>query len=124
MASRERCQRFLERQLSRRHWGAELLGSFLPRKLRNLNAEVFVPRSRRFDLTQANPTRRMNGDAAPQGLIHIAARVGGISISRESPARYFLDDRVIGLNVIEEGRRNGGVEKLVVMGTTCSYLHS
>ena len=101
--------------------GAGFLGSFVVQRLKKLQAEAFVPRSRKYDLTQVDQTRRMYGDAAPQVLIHLAGRVGGIGNNRENPARYFLENMVMGLNVIEEGRRYGELEKLVVIGTTCSY---
>lgn len=101
--------------------GAGFLGSFVVGGLRRLNPQVFVPRSREYDLTQAEHARRMYRDAQPQVLIHLAAQVGGIGANQNNPGRFFYDNMSMGLNVLEEGRRYGALEKLVVIGTTCSY---
>jgi GDP-L-fucose synthase len=53
-------------------------------------------------------------------VIHLAADVGGIGANRANPGRYFFGNMAMGLNVIEEGRRHG-VEKIVQIGTVCSY---
>ncbi len=63
----------------------------------------------------------MYQDTTPDILIHLAAIVGGIGANQANPGRFFYENMAIGLNVVEEARRYGGLEKLVLMGTTCSY---
>src|SRR5262249_36252543 len=58
--------------------------------------------------------------AKPQVLFHLAAVVGGIGANRESPGRFFYDNAIMGIQLIDHARRQG-VEKTIVVGTTCSY---
>ena len=62
--------------------GAGFLGSFVVERLGGLGAQVFVPRSRNYDLTQADHARLMYRESRPQVLIHMAARVGGIGANQ------------------------------------------
>ena len=59
-------------------------------------------------------------DAAPDIVRHLAARVGGIGANMAAPADLYLDNLLLGTNVIEAAR-HAGVEKTVVVGTICSY---
>ena len=101
--------------------GAGFLGSFVVRRLKEEGADVFVVRSRDYDLIQRQAAARLYAAARPELLIHLAARVGGIGANRENPGRFFFENMALGLNVIEEARRYGKLEKLVIVGTTCSY---
>ena len=49
-----------------------------------------------------------------------AAAVGGIGANRENPGRYFYQNAIMGVQLIEYARRNQ-VEKTIVVGTICSY---
>lgn len=100
--------------------GAGFLGSHIVERLLTQGAEVFVARSHDYNLTRPSDADRMFRDAAPDIVIHLAARVGGIGANRENPGRFFYDNMAMGLNVID-GARRYGVEKLVLVGTTCSY---
>ena len=58
--------------------GAGFLGSHVVDKLRERGCrEVFVPRSRDYDLRKLAAIQRMLNDAQPDIIIHLAARVGG-----------------------------------------------
>ena len=101
--------------------GAGFLGSHIVEHLSSLGSDVFVPRSSGYDLTISHNARRMYEDSNPQVVIHLAARVGGIGANALNPGRFFYENMAMGLNVIEEARLHGGVDKLVVTGTACSY---
>jgi GDP-L-fucose synthase len=83
-------------------------------------AEVFVPRSRDYDLTQAEAVRAMYEDARPEVVIHLAARVGGIGANQRAPGTFFHDNLLMGALLIEQARRSR-IEKFVCIGTVCSY---
>ena len=101
--------------------GHGFLGSFVVEKLRERGCEqLFLPRSREYDLREAEQVERLFGDARPDILIHLAAVVGGIGANRKYPGRYFYDNAIMGLQTIECARRRG-IEKLVCVGTVCSY---
>lgn len=101
--------------------GAGFLGSVLVARLRGLGAgEVFVPRSRDYDLREKEAVARMLKHARPDLLIHLAAVVGGIGANRANPGSFFYDNAIMGIHVIEEARKLG-VDKTVVIGTVCAY---
>jgi GDP-L-fucose synthase len=79
-----------------------------------------VPRRRDYDLTTAAGVERLMADARPQVLFHLAAVVGGIGANRANPGRFFYENAVMGVQVIEAARRRA-VEKTIVAGTICSY---
>lgn len=82
--------------------------------------EVFVPRSRDYDLTQQAAVERLFRDARPQVVIHLAAVVGGIGANRTNPGRFAYENLMIGAMVMEYARQ-ADVEKFVGVGTICSY---
>jgi GDP-L-fucose synthase len=51
----------------------------------------------------------------------LAATVGGIGANRRNPGRFFYENMAMGLNVIDAARLYGQLEKLVIVGSTCSY---
>ena len=63
---------------------------------------------------------RLFDAARPQVVIHLAAVVGGIGANRTHPGRFFYDNAMMGLQMIEGARRHG-LEKFVCVGTVCSY---
>lgn len=101
--------------------GSGFLGSFVVERLRSAGCgEVIVPRSRNYDLCEKAAALRLFQDARPDIFIHLAAVVGGIGANSRNPGRYFYDNAVMGLNVIEAARQ-AGIEKIVCAGTICSY---
>ena len=55
---------------------------------------------------------RALADGRPDVVIHLAAVVGGIGANRENPGRFFHDNAVMGIQLMEEARL-AGVEKFV-----------
>ena len=101
--------------------GAGFLGSAVVRRLRQQDCQdVFVPRSRDFDLTTEDGVRRVYEWSRPQVVIHLAARVGGIGANQANPARFLYDNLMMGALTMEYARQ-AGVEKFVAVGTVCSY---
>ena len=101
--------------------GHGFLGSFVVDRLRAAGAkEVVVPRSDKHDLRVQTEALRLYTDTRPDIVIHLAAVVGGIGANRENPGRFFYDNAIMGLNVIEAARISG-IEKFVCAGTICSY---
>jgi GDP-L-fucose synthase len=79
-----------------------------------------VPRSATYDLRTADGIDRALADGQPEIVIHLAAVVGGIGANRENPGRFFHDNAVMGIELMERSRL-AGVEKFVQIGTVCSY---
>jgi len=101
--------------------GAGFLGSFVLEELRRRGArDVFVPRSGEYDLVDMAAVRRLYADAKPTVVIHLAARVGGIGANRDNPGKFFYENLMMGVQLIEVGRQVG-LRKLVALGTICAY---
>jgi GDP-L-fucose synthase len=101
--------------------GEGFLGRRVVERLRESGCEdVFIVRHREYDLVRNEDVTRLYSDARPQVLIHLAAVVGGIGANRDNPARFFYENLLMGIQLIE-GARQWGVEKFVQTGTICSY---
>ena len=101
--------------------GGGFLGSFVIEELgRRGLRDISVPRRKDYDLTTTAGVEKLFADTQPQVMFHLAAVVGGIGANRHNPGRFFYDNAIMGIQLIEYARRNG-VEKIIVSGTTCSY---
>lgn len=110
--------------------GAGFLGSFVVEKLQERGAaEIFVPRSQQYDLTDINAIRRMYDDALSRRsttaalktiVIHLAALAGGIGANRARPADFFYVNLIMGVQLMHEAWLRG-VDKFVAIGTICAY---
>jgi len=101
--------------------GAGFLGSVVVEKLRQRGCrEVIVPRSKEFDLRDRDAIIRLYEKARPSIVIHLAAVVGGIGANRANPGRFFYDNAIMGIQLMEYARLCE-VEKFVAVGTVCAY---
>src|SRR5512136_716276 len=101
--------------------GAGLLGGYVVEELRKRGAtEIFVPRSHDYDLVEMEAVKRLYRDARPTVVLHLAARVGGIGANRDNPGKFFYDNLMMGVQLVEAAR-HAGVRKLVALGTICAY---
>jgi GDP-L-fucose synthase len=101
--------------------GQGFLGSRVVAQLKERGAaEVSTFSSRDYDLTRQTEIARMYRDLRPEVVIHLAARVGGIGANRANPGRFFYDNAIMGIEMMEQGRQNN-VDKYVQVGTVCAY---
>ena len=101
--------------------GQGFLGSHLRARLAALGCRaVAAPGIEDYDLTRHPDTDRLFQRERPELVIHLAAVVGGIGANRANPGRFFFDNAIMGIQLIEACRRYG-VEKTVVLGTICAY---
>ena len=101
--------------------GAGFLGRYVVERLHRAGAEhIDVPRSAQYNLVKMDDVVRMYDDMKPEVVIHLAAVVGGIGANREHPGRFFYENLMMGVQLIEQGRLRG-IEKFVAIGTVCSY---
>src|SRR5690242_20433974 len=101
--------------------GAGFLGSNVVAKLRERGAQnIFVVRSKDYDLRHEASVRRLLTDVNATMIIHIAAVVGGIGANREHPGSFFYDNLMMGVMLMEQARQMG-IQKFVAVGTICAY---
>jgi len=101
--------------------GAGFLGSYVTERLQKRGCkDILVPKIEDYDLVSINDTVRMYDDMKPDIVIHLAAVVGGIGVNREHPGEFFYKNLMMGVQLIEEGRRRN-IEKFVAIGTVCAY---
>ena len=101
--------------------GAGFLGRRVVARLTEQGTrDVFVPRSRDYDLVQFQDAVRLHESARPDIVIHLAAQVGGIGANRDNPGRFFYENLMMGVQLMEVSRRSN-VQKFVAAGTICAY---
>ena len=101
--------------------GAGFLGRVIARKLHERGcASVTIPLIEECDLRETGEIRRILKEARPTMVIHLAAVVGGIGANRANPGKFFYENAVMGIHLIEEARM-AGVAKFVQIGTICAY---
>jgi GDP-L-fucose synthase len=83
-------------------------------------AQLFTFSSREYDLTRQAEVARLYAEQRPDVVIHLAARVGGIGANRDNPARFFYENAIMGIELLEQAHRSG-VQKFVQVGTVCAY---
>lgn len=103
--------------------GAGFVGRYVVDILRQrgvIEDRLLVPRRTDYDLTVEYDVARLYDEFRPDVVIHLAAVVGGIGANRSQPGRFFYENLVMGVHLIEQGRRQG-LRKFVHVGTVCSY---
>jgi len=101
--------------------GAGFLGGCVTELLREHRCNnILVPRSRDYNLVNYADVVKMYDDMKPDIVIHLAAVVGGIGANRLHPGRFFYDNLMMGVQLIEQARLRK-IEKFVAIGTVCLY---
>lgn len=101
--------------------GAGFLGKQVYKKLLEKGAKkenIIIPRSKDYDLRDKKTCAQLTKNI--DIVIHLAGNVGGIGYNRENPGTLFYDNITMGVNLIEESRKNN-VKKFVQVGTICAY---
>ncbi|MDE2215311.1 MAG: GDP-L-fucose synthase [Candidatus Omnitrophica bacterium] len=101
--------------------GAGFLGTVVVGQLKAKGCRhIMVPRSAQFDLRKTSSIRKLYTQARPDMVIHLAAVVGGIGANRANPGKFFYDNLVMGVELMEQARQMG-ISKFVAVGTICAY---
>jgi GDP-L-fucose synthase len=99
--------------------GDGFLGSRVVNSLKKIGVtDITIPRSETCDLRIRENCSNITKNA--DIVFHLAAKVGGIGLNQEKPGELFYDNLMMGANLMEESRKNN-IEKLIALGTICSY---
>ena len=83
-----------------------------------LKENILTPRSAELDLLKKEDCEK--AIAGQDIVIHLAAVVGGIGANREHPGKFFYENLMMGVQLMEAARL-AGVKKFVAIGTVCAY---
>ncbi|MFP5310010.1 MAG: GDP-L-fucose synthase family protein [Actinomycetes bacterium] len=98
-----------------------MVGSAVVRRLEQEDvADVITARSSQVDLTRQQETERFVSRATPDVAIIAAARVGGIHANRSAQGQFLYENLMIAANCVEAAR-HAGVERTVILGSSCIY---
>lgn len=98
-----------------------MLGRSVVELLSKLGAEEIIrPSHDECNLIETASVKELLIKHKPRIVFHLAGKVGGIEANKRFPATFFRDNLAMGMNIIEASML-GDVEKLVMIGTTCSY---
>jgi GDP-L-fucose synthase len=100
--------------------GTGFLGRHLVEELARQGADVVAVGSADFDLKARNEIDRLLTHTTPRAVVHLAAVVGGIGANQAEPGRFFYENALMGIEILEACRRHE-IEKVLVAGTVCAY---
>ncbi len=96
--------------------GARVVATLIARGVQKEN--ISTPRSTELDLLKKEDCEK--AVAGHDVAIHLAAVVGGIGANREHPGKFFYENLMMGVQLMEAARL-AGVKKFVAIGTVCAY---
>ena len=97
-----------------------MVGSAIIRRLEAEDCEIVTAARERLDLRRQAETEAWMAETRPQAILLAAARVGGIHANDSRPAEFLYDNLMIEANVLEAAYRFG-VEKVLLLGSSCIY---
>jgi GDP-L-fucose synthase len=100
--------------------GTGFLGTRVTTQLEGAGARVFPVGHSDYDLRRREETHRMLRELRPDAVVHLAAVVGGIGANKASPGRFFYENAIMGVELLE-ACRVANVPKVVIAGTVCAY---
>lgn len=101
--------------------GDGFLGKYVCQGLKERGCrDIFVAEKDQFDLVDVGAVKRAYRESSAQIVVHLAALVGGIEANRKNPGKFFYDNLMMGVLLMEEARL-AKVEKFVALGTICCY---
>jgi GDP-L-fucose synthase len=104
--------------------GAGFLGSHLVRLLHEEEKvpkrNVFVPRSKDYDLRSPESVSMLFHDFSAEMVFHLATTSAGMGYNKKHVGSLCYDNLMMGSHLLEQARRSG-VEKFVTIGSALSY---
>lgn len=97
--------------------GTGFIGRYV---IQELNGDGIALGRKQSDFRKPNAlSSQVNKYGFPDGVINLAASVGGIGANSSTPGLYAYENLMIGLNLLEESRLIGG--KFLQVGSVCEY---
>ena len=93
---------------------------FVGRRLKKHKPNWIYISSSDYDLTNKESCSMMFKEIAPDAVVHLAAKVGGIKENAENQALFYYQNTIINTNVIHQAYLSG-VERLLASLSTCAF---
>lgn len=101
--------------------GSGFVGKHLTKRLAlNESYDVVSLNSSQYDLRRRDCVEAMYAELRPDIVVHLAAVCGGIGANQRNPGKFFYDNMIMGLEMLDIAKERG-VEKFVQIGTVCAY---
>jgi GDP-L-fucose synthase len=101
--------------------GSGFFGKYVVKKLAEAGcSDIFVLHSKDYNLVNNDAVKAFYADVKPNVVIHLAGMVGGIGANQANPGKFFYDNLMMGVQLMEQGRLFE-IEKFVAIGTICAY---
>ena len=95
------------------------LGRHVVKRLKD-DYELLTPSSSELNVGDIDDLHDYISSNGPSVIIHLAAVCGGIGANQESPADFFMENSLMSLNILSASSYYN-IEKLVTLGSVCSY---
>jgi len=101
--------------------GAGFLGKYVIAELKKRGCKkIVIPRKKNYDLRKISAINKLLKEHNPTMILHLAAAVGGIGANRDNPGKFFYENLIMGIQLMEAARQKG-IPKFVAIGTICAY---
>ena len=101
--------------------GGGFFGSHVVEQIKKRRpAALSVPRHKEYDLRRLDRIEALLKKEKPDLILNLAAVCGGIGANRAQPGRFFYDNIVMGVQLMDAARRFN-IKKFLQVGTVCSY---
>ena len=97
-----------------------MVGQAILRRLAEEDCEVLTAERAEVDLTRQAEVEAWMGRVKPDAIFVAAAKVGGILANDSYAADFLYDNLMIEANIVEAAYRSG-VQKLMMLGSSCIY---
>src|SRR4051794_12177802 len=95
--------------------GTGFIGRHLATELREAGAKVHALGRADYDLRDREQIDVMLKQLTPAVVVHLASVEGGIGANESEPGRFFYENALMGIEMIDACRR-AGVDKTVITG--------
>ena len=98
-----------------------MVGSAIVRELERQGYHNIITRTHKeLDLLRQDAVDAFFAEEKPEGVVHAAAKVGGIVANESALADFMYDNMMLEMNVIHSAWQNG-CKKLLFLGSSCIY---